>query len=325
MECARADVVIVERIWHTELSLARAQELTREVRRYGACLIYTIDDQLFALPESIAAGIKSLGGFVFTEELLGAMRYLTQAADGVIVSTARLRETLLPLNDNIEVVPNALDERLWEFVTEHRAQAAPRNGAQKMVLGYMATRTHDADLKMILPALRAILEEYRGRLELELIGGVAGDDTLAALAGLPVTSLFPEIDREYMPFVRWLKQHARWDLAIAPLEDVLFTRCKSDIKFLDYGMLGLAGIYSRVPVYAETVRHLETGYLAENHVDAWYAALKQLLDDDILRRRLGENARVYVEEHRTLQHCAPQWRDAILKIFAKHRPTPKRS
>jgi len=291
MECERADVVIVERIWHPDFSMEKAQELIREAQQYGACLIYTIDDQLFSLPESIATGIRNLTGFVFQEELLEAMRYLARAADGVIVSTTRLRETLLPLNGNIEVVPSALDERLWEWGAERSLQTAPRDSARKLTLGYMGTRTHDADLKMILPALRAILEEYRGRLELELIGGVAGDEVLTELAGLPVTSLFPELDREYMPFVRWLKQRVHWDLAIAPLEDGPFTRCKSDIKFLDYSLLGLAGIYSRVPVYVETVRHLETGYLAENQVDAWYAALKRLLDDEALRRRLGENAR----------------------------------
>ena len=70
-------------------------------------------------------------------------------------------------------------------------------------------------------------------------------------------------------------------------------------------------MFSSVPVYASTVRHLETGYLAENTPEAWSAGLRQLLDDDVLRRRMASNAREFVSRHRTLAICAGRLVDAI--------------
>ena len=55
-----------------------------------------------------------------------------------------------------------------------------------------------------------------------------------------------------------------WDVAVAPLHDTAFNRCKSDLKFLEYAALGLPGIYSDVVPYKHAVRHEETGLLTEN-------------------------------------------------------------
>ena len=61
-----------------------------------------------------------------------------------------------------------------------------------------------------------------------------------------------------------MRQHLRWDVAIAPLEDDAFTRGKSDLKYLDYAALGIPGVFSDVRPYRDTVRHRETGLLAAN-------------------------------------------------------------
>ena len=95
-----------------------------------------------------------------------------------------------------------------------------------------------------------------------------------------------------------------WDVGIAPLENTIFNRCKSDIKFLDYSALGFPGIYSRVPSYEGTVQHLETGYLVENTPSAWTEALDVLLANTDLRTQLALNAQEYVFSTRTLQHGA---------------------
>src|SRR5262249_13670992 len=135
---------------------------------------------------------------------------------------------------------------------------------------------------------------------------------MTAFHGLPVHSLNLGDNVEYPNFVRWMKRNIWWDLAIAPLQDNPFTRCKSDIKFLDYSALGIAGVYSRVQPYEQTVRHLETGYLTDNSADAWVEALDQLLSNDSLRHSLADRAREYVLSNRTLKYCAQNWRDAIL-------------
>ena len=41
------------------------------------------------------------------------------------------------------------------------------------------------------------------------------------------------------------------DVGIAPLEPVIFNRCKSAVKVMEYGMLGIAAVASRFGPYAE--------------------------------------------------------------------------
>ena len=57
-------------------------------------------------------------------------------------------------------------------------------------------------------------------------------------------------DVEYPAFVRWMARELKWDLAVAPLCDDVFTRAKSDIKALDYAGLGVPAVYSNVGPYA---------------------------------------------------------------------------
>jgi processive 1,2-diacylglycerol beta-glucosyltransferase len=301
------DVVIVERMWKPDISLKLAEDLVERVRKDKACLIYTIDDNLLDLKP------EEPNRYQFTTEQLMAVRYFAREADGIIVSTDCLKDRLNRFNNNIIVVPNALDERLVGDRLE-RPKSGTVNNGRKMI-GYMGTYTHDADLMMILQALRQTLGKHLDSVELQLIGGIADPTIMQAFNGLPIKVLNIGKNGEYPDFMRWMAQSVQWDLAIAPLEDNIFTRCKSDIKFLDYSILGIPGIYSRVTPYEKTVRHLETGYLASNNPEAWEEAFESLLaDDDTLRQKLATQAEEYVLSTRTLKHCAQNWRDAILSI-----------
>lgn len=304
-----ADVVLIDRTWSPGVSPVSAAELVKQIRADGARIVYSIDDNLLDLAP------EGFNRYPFTTEELMAVRHFAREADGIIVTTELLKARLRGLNKNIFVVPNALDEQLWqrEPVRDH----APPNGDRPKVIGYMGTQTHDADLMMVLQALRATLRQQAGRVELQLIGGIADKAILDAFAGLPVRVLDVGDNVEYPAFARWMSEHVKWDLAIAPLEENVFTRCKSDIKFLDYSILGIPGIYSQGPVYGQTVRHLDTGYLAESDPQSWTAGLELLLRDDTLRLGLAQRAQAYTCATRTLQHCAVQWQTAICSLAGR--------
>ncbi|MEP7340662.1 MAG: hypothetical protein ABI977_23225 [Acidobacteriota bacterium] len=303
---ATAQVVIVERMWKSNIKMQQAEALVAQARHDGVCLIYTIDDNLLDLNTAVGAQRA------FTAEELMVVRYLARAADGVIVSTVPLKQRLARLNNNIHVVPNALDERLCVADAAARPPAAD-NG--RKVIGYMGTVTHDSDFMMILQPLREQLRKYRDTVEFQIIGGLGDMTLLQALDGLPVRVLDVSANSHYLDFMPWMAKNLQWDLAIAPLEDTQFSRCKSDIKALDYGIQGIPGIFSRVPAYENTIRHLETGWLAGNDVASWQNAFDTLLNDGQLRRRLALNVQDYVLSTRTLRHCAPQWRKAVMDIY----------
>jgi glycosyltransferase involved in cell wall biosynthesis len=300
VEYSRADVLVVERTWKPGISLEAVEQLVDQVNRDGTCLIYSIDDNLLDL-QSIPVNVRMI------------VRYLCRQADGILVSTEFLKKRLDQLNKKILVVPNAVDERLFTGNDERPSPHVP--GEDRKIIGYMGTFTHDADLMMVLQALRAVLRQQHSSVELQFVGGFSEVDYLKYFDGLPVRVLrVPTPDVEYPRFVTWMKKNIHWHLGIAPLEAIDFNLTKSDIKFLDYSALGIPGVYSQVPSYEATVNHLRTGYLVENTPEAWVDAMEDLLLDDALRGKMATAAQEYVFSNRTLEHCAPNWREAIQSI-----------
>jgi processive 1,2-diacylglycerol beta-glucosyltransferase len=301
-----ADAVIVDRLWLPDIrqgrdamSLARA--LVTQVHDSGARFIYALDDNLLEV-HGPDAGANPQAAVV---------DYWLRAADGVLVTTEPLRKRLEALNPRIAVVPNALDERLLPGAVR------PRTRGDRVVIGYMGTLTHDADLLMIVPALREVCARHVGRVEIQLVGVAERRETLNALDGLPLrmVSPFPE-EGEYPLFIVWLTHRLRWDIALAPLVDTPFNACKSDLKHLDYAAMGAAGIYSDVPAYAGMVRHGETGWLVPNDTAAWVETLETLIAEPARRRALALAAADYLYGERVLARKAGMLVDALEGFLA---------
>jgi len=298
-----ADVVIVERTWRPSPGvLAAAEELVGRLRREGTRLIYSLDDNLLDWTPRAAAQHGP------TAEQLSAVRLLAREADGIIATTSALRARLQILNPHVEVIANALDERLLVTSTD------PGPAQQRLVIGYMGTYSHDADLGLILAPLRALLRAHADELEFQLIGGAADNQWHRAFDGLPVRVLDGGRPVDYPGFMAWYTERVRWDIAVGPLETTPFTRCKSDIKYLDYAAIGAASAFSRVTPYADSVVDDETGLLVENTGAAWRAALERLVSDSDLRLRLADNARRQLLTERVLSKCATRWQRAILTL-----------
>lgn len=296
-----AEIVVVDRLWRPDCTPEMAAQLAADVRGRGGKLVYQIDDDLLALPADAPAAQAR-------REIVATF---LQEADGVIVSSPALRARYAGRNAQIRVVGNALDERLIVGVTSHAGTVGER-----MVLGYMGTLTHDDDLRLLLPALSEVSASLAVPLELQIVGGLADGQTLEQFGRLPfpVTQLTAPTS-EYPQFLPWFTGNVRWDIALAPLRDTPFNRAKSDIKFLDYAALGAPGIYSDLPVYAESVRHGETGLLAANDTASWVMALRSLIEQPGLRRELAANARRYLHSERILAVRATEWADALEALW----------
>ncbi len=299
------DAVILDRLWRPDVSIERIEQLVHAVHQAGAQLIYAIDDNFLDLPPTIASW--------FTPRHRQIVETCLRLADGVMVTTLGLQQRFAEYNANIVIVPHALDERLF---ARRQRSIIERFVRRRIVIGYMGTFSHDDDLLMILPALREIRQQYGDQIEFQIVGVAERAQTHAALRELQarVIPLQPE-NVEYTRFLPWFTQ-LKWDIAIAPLIDSVFTRCKSDIKFLDYSALGAAGIFSQTPAYESTVRHLETGLLAENTVEAWEKALETLVTNKPLRMQLAREATQYLYAQRVLAKGTSAWRTALNQLLA---------
>lgn len=75
----------------------------------------------------------------------------------------------------------------------------------------------------------------------------------------------------------------------------------------------MAGIYSNIPLYAEWVEQGRTGMLVENTEAAWYAAMKYLVENPEVARRIGDEARAVAEKRFSMERYANAWLTEILE------------
>ncbi|REK66503.1 MAG: hypothetical protein C6P35_07490 [Cohnella sp.] len=295
-----ADVYIIERMWRPDINLQKAEETVNKIKRAGKKLVYTLDDNLLDLQ------FNREGWKWPSKEQKNVVRLFAKEADGIIVSTEPLKQRFLKLNKNIQVVPNALDERI-------EAYNVKKSKNKNLTFGYMGTPSHDEDLMMILPAIREILRTYE--VEFQIVGVLTQDQVNDHFQELNVKLLDTTGNVEYPNFVRWMGRNLNWDFAIAPLDENEFSICKSDIKMLDYGIFGIPSIFSDLSLYREHVVHKENGYLCRNTIDDWMDALEYMITKPEEREKMGRNVKEYVLANRTLQTCSMNWYNALVEII----------
>jgi glycosyltransferase involved in cell wall biosynthesis len=80
------------------------------------------------------------------------------------------------------------------------------------------------------------------------------------------------------------------DVALAPLKETTFNKCKSELKIIEAAAMGKALIASDVYPYNEILRHGENALVVkESRKRDWYKAIKTLTNDADMRQSLAAN------------------------------------
>jgi len=280
-----ADVLVCQR--HAVPTVAEADRLIEHCRRHGMRLVYDLDDELLTIPDDHpeAAPLRALAAVVLR---------LVLAADRVWVATPALASRLAGLRPDAEVVPNALDDRLWQM-------PPPRRSDGQIRIVYMGTATHDGELAFLAPVAAAIHRRYGDRVRFEVVGVTARSLPAGFDRRLPDGDA---ANASYPGFVEWFGRQ-RWEIAVSPLVDGPFNRCKSAIKLMDYAALGLPIVASRHPEYEAAFGGDHGVFLVDNDEAAWIDALSKLIDDSAARDRAGRLAR----EHCRVRHALSRQRE----------------
>jgi len=307
------DAVFIDRLWRHDIDiysqLEAQQRLLSTLAYRDIPFIYSLDDNLLDLNEN--PGSRAWPGAI--QKLI--CRRFIQGASAVVVSTDAIRNRIGRLNENIVVLPNQIDDTLID--RDIAVKRTTRN-SDKITFGYMGTFTHLDDLISVAGPLRNILGQHE-RLEFQVVGVGNPADIYSLFAKRKPTLVeVPGDQVQYTRFLRWMQREISWDFAIAPLEGGAFNDCKSDIKFLDYSILGIPGIYSRRPSYGNTVKQGQNGLLAESYQE-WLDALDSMVLDDSLRNRLASQCSSEVWENRTLARHATKWADVIRRVLTARR------
>ncbi len=291
------DVVVVQRLFASPETSA----LCRRIFSSGRPVVYELDDDFLDVPDTHPFYDMIKGYQPFVLEML-------RLSDTVTVTSTALAERVRPYNPQVHVLPNALEFELW------RGGRTPveKSVDGPVVIGFAGTATHKADLALVSEALRRIRAEYGDRVAFRFLG--------CAPPGLEGVCEVRPFELRYGAYVEVLA-HSGIDIALAPLVDDPFNRCKSDIKWLEYSACGFAGVYSDLGVYRDSVFDGETGLLVENRTEAWFEAIDRLVHDPALRRRIGQAARAQVLATRTVEAVAPRY----LEVYRRVARSPRRA
>lgn len=312
------DMIIVKQID----SATAAQALVHWTKQNKCILVQDYDDNMLLVREDQPAYKLGYNPGGTRWSYAASMMSL---ADALIVSTKPIKDyffNFIKKNFNEEkdiyIYPNYNDVKDW------KRKGARDWNVDKIVIGWAGSVTHDSDLKLVMPALAKILEKYP-HVHLELLGGILqgsiayltkdfsqdAKKRIKIIFGTPSWDGYPKLMLEQ-----------RWDIGIAPLIDDPFNQAKSHIKWMEYSMMGIPTIASKVYPYTAPINGEKviqdgiTGLLATP--SEWEKKLSYLIENKDERRNIGKTSYEYVQSTLQYKDHAEHYLKIVRDIFKKH-------
>ncbi|MBT2762788.1 glycosyltransferase [Paenibacillus sp. ISL-20] len=258
-------------------------------RLEGKKTVYVIDDHFLAIPQTSPLGQK-YSKPAYKETYI----YFLKNAHMVKVESPVFCELIKKqFNPKVIYFPGGIDISFAPSFRDPKKE-------DRLVIGYEGAKK-ESSFRPVIPALKRILKEYGDFVRLEFYGYCPEE-----LKGHPNIS-HREHNEDYSQFMKKLYR-ANWDIGLAPMDDNLFYRCKSNVKFRDYASCRIPGIYSLSPVYRDCVFHKETGYVVPQTEQGWYNGIREMIENPKLRIKISQKAAKAVTKNFSVKQCAENWR-----------------
>lgn len=284
----------------------------RRFKQLGVKVVYDSDDDVFTVNPDNAAAKAS-------KEKLEQYAALLSEADVITTTTEVLRQRFLKFNNNVVVIPNALD--FSEFRERKRA-------SEMLRIGWSGSPSHWGDLEIVLPVIDALQKKYPFKF---VIQGLTSSPLIAEIYNYKYyysQGLQPEHKEYFESAFRVFSQlqrlnyvHIPWyppeiypevlsgldlDIGICPLKDNAFNQAKSCIKFYEYVACGTVCLASDVLPYST-----ECPYRARNTFRDWYNKLEKLITDERFREKILKKEWAFVEANRNIRQVVKQWENVF--------------
>ncbi|SAK44026.1 glycosyltransferase-like protein [Caballeronia catudaia] len=269
---------------------------------HGVSYLYYIDDNFWEL-----TGDTPLAQYYQCEPVRETLRLAIRHSKGVIVNSPLLGEYIKKRHARARVqVLNA------PFDFSLVRQVEPRNKAPGEVrIGFAGNVSRAADFVEIIPAFERLLDKYPN-VTLVFFGYCPPE-----LVGRERVIDVPTV-RDYAEFIA-LKESYGLDIGLAPMADTASNRYKTNNKYREYGGLRVAGIYTNMSPYKDSVAHGKTGLLIEHDPKAWYDAMELLVTDSRLRTDIANAAYEDVAANYAQHVVASRWRDTLVGFAREYR------
>ena len=217
------------------------------------------------------------------------LRYAASLSHRIVMTTPELVSRLGIDHPYITHVENALAARTW-LKPRRKTKKPVRNRPR---VGWAGAKQHLGDLSLIAP----VIEKTCGQFDWVLMGMCP-----------PELKPFVREFHELVPYNRYPRALAELDLdlAVAPLLDNDFNRCKSRLKLLEYGMLGIPVVASDVVPYRDAPVRLTTCDPEE-----WIRTLMDALQSPAMLKVEGQRLRTWVLKQHMMPNRQSDWMRGI--------------
>jgi glycosyltransferase involved in cell wall biosynthesis len=315
--CFDSDIFIIPRVAEPEMV-----DVMKRMKLGGKKIVVDFDDDLFNVspfsPHYVDFGIESInvnynGGnlplwedgkninITVNKEKMETIKKAVSVADMVTVSTEILANVYRQYNNNVRILPNCVDTNLW--------QKLPLKSDHTIKLYWSGGSSHYQDWLILKDVLPVIMEKHK--------------DIKLVLMGTKFDGTIKNIPKDRIEYHTWVPTPAypykstilNPDISIIPLEDTVFNRSKSAIKWIEMGALAVPSVCSFVSPYKEVYNGTNGVFIENNSVDGWVKGISTLIEDPILRAKLGGAAQDSVKRNFDINTQYHQWIDVYQELL----------
>jgi glycosyltransferase involved in cell wall biosynthesis len=269
----RCDVLVLCRVHYSD----RINRIVSWARARRCRVLFDVDDLVFdvrcahTLMDTLEVELND-AAWQFWFGDISRIGVTMSLCDGVVVTNPYLAARAEAfLGKPAHIIPNFLNREQMELCDRIWRAKDQSNWARdsRIHLGYFSgTPSHNRDFALIAGPLARLMDEDE-RLNLRIVGYLDG--------------VGPELQRhctriETAPlqdFLNLQRQIGKVEINLVPLQDNIFTNCKSELKWFEAAAVGAVTVAAPTYSYRHAIEHGTNGWLAPAY--AWEDVLREVI------------------------------------------------
>jgi glycosyltransferase involved in cell wall biosynthesis len=271
-----------------------------ELKRKGKKIIYEIDDNF----EEIELN-DDIGIYHRSFHRLHVMRRFFEISDVTRVYSDILAKRAIFFGAKVQKILGYFDKSILQKVKQNS-----KNSIIK--IAYPANRIDNEEIKELLSlTIKAVLKRHPEKVQFHFWGSILPKQ-LSEQSGIILNKTISN----YENFIRSFYKLG-FDIGLAPIINNNFFKSKTNNKYREFAGCGIAGIYSNITPYSESVIHESTGLLVKNTIEDWVSAIDRLILDDQLRNKIKNNAIKDVHNKYSFKMSVESWQKCLNDVQFK--------
>lgn len=270
-----ADVIVICRARYNQ----HLDQMIMRARAQRKRVIFDVDDLVFdvnyahLLLRTLDADIS--GPHAAWDHWFGWISRIGQTfrmCDAAITTNSFLGERLHEFHQvPVAIVPNFLNREqlaISDLIYEEKRRRGFLRTPEIHIGYFSGSPTHNRDFSMIAEDLAEVMTRH-DNVRLRVVGFMEPKGDLCRLADH--IEFYPLYD-----FVNLQRLMGLVEINIVPLQDNVFTNCKSELKYFEAAAVGTITLASPTHTYAAAIKDGENGFLARN--TQWSEQLNRAID-----------------------------------------------